>query len=391
MSDIADSPPSVHRSSDDKSRPGSHIRSLRCLPHLEEVMKAKSRVHAWVLSLMAATAFMPSAATAADAAPYVYVSGEDLLSLRGAAPNADAETRINGGKLRFFCSARPLSSIDMKLDALERCDSIRRISERAHQIEVARIAVGRGGCSSTVGREVEVRFAEAKRGTLFGENLKALLKFALDKAVGGAAPASVVVPSFSWCLLPPQKHVLQLDRAQLTITAQYAAAKNDEEAKVKVDEGVATAQMITGPKEHIFLSGDAVVRGANQVKWDAATRTLVAQDKPDQLYLGVNFMRGDIYARHDAWTTDRLVVKFLFQPSKKPFDSVGLALGYRFADGVFTLNDDADSGGFVVFAGAFWTRTDQLDAAGAVVGGKRERSWRVGVSYSLGTLLDWLK
>jgi hypothetical protein len=32
-----------------------------------------------------------------------------------------------------------------------------------------------------------------------------------------------------------------------------------------------------------------------------------------------------------------------------------------------------------------------LDASDAVVGGKRERSWRVGVSHRLDTLLDGIK
>lgn len=357
-------------------------------------MRAQSRVHVWALSLLAALALVPRAAIADEAAPYVYVSGENLPSLQSAPLDEEAETKINTGKLQFFCSATLLSSADVPAAKLDRCKSARRISEMADQVAVRRIAVGKTLCESVSGPKPEITFNEVKRRTMLGDGVNTLLGFVFDKLKASILPASAQPPSpppLQWCVSKPTIQLLQLDRAQLTITAKYLAPKSGQEAEVKVDDGVATVQIITGPKEHFFLSGDAVVRGANEVKWDAATRTLVAQDKPNQLYLGVNYMFGDVYARHDAWAKERFAIKFLLQPSKKPFDSVGLALGYRFADGIFAPGAPADSGGFMVFAGAFWTRTDQLDAAGAVVGGKRERSWRVGVSYSLGTLLDWLK
>lgn len=363
-------------------------------------MKTKHLAGFWALGLWAYCALPVQAASAAETMTYVYVSGEELPTLRGVPPSKDTETRINTGKLQFFCSKALLSSADFATATattaatLQRCESVRRISERTDQIEVRRIAVGDAQCASISGPQPEVTFKEDKRRTMFADGLKTLLGFAFkkitdapDKQVSSASPP----PPLQWCVSEPTRHLLQLDRSTLTISAQYPASKLKKEAEKKPEDQIATVQLITGPAEHFFLSGDAVVRGADEVKWDAATRTLVARDKPDQLYLGVNYMVGDVYAKHDAWSTDRFVYKLMFQPSKKPFDSVGLALGYRFADGIFSPGAAADNGGFMVFAGAFWTRTDQLDAAGAVVGGRRERSVRVGVSYSLGTLLEWLK
>lgn len=318
----------------------------------------------------------------------IYVTGLDLLALPAGVTTlgdltderwADAQK----GPLQFFCSqpgAAPVAQGDTQLPRVRRCDALRRITTALDEVQVVRLDVALDkSCKARLARDADVQFVEAKRSSLLGEQLKTVLEFVANKA-SEAPPA--LVPQKVWCP-DVRRYTLRHERALLTVKASYKGAA----------EGDAGASLVitTGPAEHLFLSGDAVVRGANEVKWDAGTRTLVARDKPEQLYLGFNYMVGDLFQKHDGASLQRLVFKVMVQPSRKPFDDFGVGVGYRFADGVFNLGDKQDNGGFMVFGGAFWTRNDALDDQGAVVKGKLTRSWRVGVSYSLDALLGWIK
>lgn len=336
-------------------------------------------------------AVLASGLAAGQGAPArIYVAGGDLDKMPAGAKLStltDEQWKaLQSGALGFFCSDRdePIGAGQDVIPAVQRCNPLRRISKPLEEIEVVRLNVGSPNCNAPLGREVAVTFDEAKRSTLIADNLRTVLKFVADKAgFGEAAPTTAMVPPPKmWCP-EPKRHQLIHTRSLLTMKAAYADAKEGD-ASVSL-------KMVTGPAEHAFLSGDAVLRGANEVKWDPATRTLVARDKPSQLYLGVNFMVGDLYEKHDSGSWNRMVLKLMVQPTRKPFDGFGVGLGYRFSDGVFTLADKQDNGGFMLFGGAFWTRGESVDANGTVGRGKLERSWRFGVSYSVDSLVGWLK
>jgi hypothetical protein len=226
---------------------------------------------------------------------------------------------------------------------------------------------------------------ETKRLTALASELKSIFKFVTKRQIGEEKKEPG--PPKTACLKIWGDIVLTEERATLKVSAPFppaAAAKADEKTEPP------SFNVITGSNEHFFISGDVIVDGAKQLKYDSDTKSITEKDKPNQIYLGINYMLGDLYSPADALSKDRIIIKGLLSPSKKPFDSFGIGLGYRFAEGIFDPENKANSG-FVVFVGSFWTKSDQLDGQTVSTDSTRKQSWRVGIGYSLGAALDWLK
>jgi hypothetical protein len=258
------------------------------------------------------------------------------------------------------------------------CLGQRAIGKAKTQLVVTQVLVAKdGNCSDLKGFGVEVK--EDKRETVVAAGLKELFK-AVSPTLS-TMNANALPPA--WCT-KSERFATTLDRSTLTVSA-----KTRDTPPV----AVATTSVQTGPTEHLFITGDLLVKGAKELKWDNATKTLSAREKADSLYVGINWMKGDVLSRQDAASMDRLVFKLSFLPTRKPFDSFGVGIGYRLSESVFTLDaNQAKDGGVMLFAGHFWTKSDALDAAGQPInGGKREKSWRLGISYSFDTLLGTLK
>lgn len=306
----------------------------------------------------------------------LYVSKLSLHEPLGASPTE--------GKLNYFCqkdfsqpragSHTPIDSIELPL---EPCANDRVLSHKDTVLRVVYVAKKEAmGCPTPA--DIVATVEEHARKTAAAAGFAAILEFVADKAKGMAA-ADAAVPQL--CLLPSEFRLVY-DRATADVSF---ALKSAPEQK-------ATKQLITGPTEHWFLSGDAIVKGAKELKYDTDKKAIFARDKPEQLYLGINWMVGDVYGRYDRLAKERLVGKVMLLPSRHPFDSVGLGLGYRFADGIFNSETGIQpTGGFMIFVGHFWTKNDEVDATGNVAQGGRSRSWRFGVSYGLDSLLGWLK
>ena len=250
-------------------------------------------------------------------------------------------------------------------------------------------------CPPADDKEIALGVKEASRKTAFALEATAIVTaFAAHDASGQKAfvapPAGDTPPPLA-CYVP-RTYLLTMPRATADLTAVVGANAADAlRAGNADDKDKAARELITGPTEHWFISGDAIVRGVKEIKYDSTAKTVVERDKPEQFYLGINWQWGDVLAREKAFSTNRLVGKVMFLPAKHPFDSVGVGLGYRFVDGVFSAQDGV-SGGLVLFGGHFWSKNDKVDATtGAVTQSGRSQSWRVGLSYDVSTLLGWLK
>ena len=151
-------------------------------------------------------------------------------------------------------------------------------------------------------------------------------------------------------------------------------------------------RVITGPAEHWFLSGDVLAKGASQLKYDFDTRAITHKDKPDQIYLGVNYMFGDVYGTLPGLDARRVVLKLVATPNKQ-LNSVGLGFGYRLPS-KFSFNtsktDSVDHSGVVIFVARLWTKGEGVSGTTVVDDNHRLASTRVGISYSIGTALAWL-
>jgi hypothetical protein len=297
--------------------------------------------------------------------------------------------RDNGGRK----SEAPLGGPRLlRIEGFKACTKDRTTSSqgdlvRVHQLYIDPAPDGES-CKAEPPHKILVK--ENKRQTVLADGAKKvvdLIKGKLlpqDKVSLAAAHSDPPKPVPVWCVASREERLMHT-RALL----DFKVRKDGKE------EGaiMASTEIVTGPPEHTFLSGDALPGGAKELRWDEAAKRLAAPKDPKQIYLGVNYMLGDLWGDYKAWDPkNRTTLKLMLSPSRRPFDSFGMGIGYRFADGVFTTGDSkAGDGGFMIFVGHFWTRSDGVDAAGApVAGGGRVKAWRIGVSYSLDTLLGWV-
>ncbi len=227
----------------------------------------------------------------------------------------------------------------------------------------------------------DLSITQAARKTAIQQNLNDFAKFLIDKnftpLAAAAAPSAPLLCTYVW------KDISLTDNVG-TVTIKAAAPK------ATGDSSSVTAVVITGKDEHWFLTGDAVVTSIKQLKYDTTTHSLTEQNVPSQLYLGINYMRGDLYTDVPGASWDRVVYKVMVAASKTPFNSIGLGLGYRFADGIFT-NEKTSNSGFEVWAGRFWTKEDQVTGTVVNTDSVYAGKWAFGISYSLGTLMNWIK
>jgi len=342
-------------------------------------------------------------------------------------PLASSDTRIKvGDNLLFYCAGSDFARVpgtdvssNVEPPQIASCRNDRVFDGIGTKITVVYVEKAAGVCPADLGLNLVP--TETARKTALAEGLTAVVKFAAKKSGFAGAPDGVAV----YCY-PSVSYVLQRDRATLqlavsvtepTAPAPAPAAAASAAAAVAPavraapalqppvaaampaavpaaasgDEEKASYVVLTGSKEHFFLSGDAIVRGAKELKYDSTTKGVYERNKPDQLYLGVNALWGDVYGRYGPFDWNRFAGKLLITPSKRPFDSVGLGVGYRFKDLTDATNGPVASGGAMLFVGHFWTKGDSSDNDGGASNGKRLQSWRVGLSYSLDTLLGWLQ
>lgn len=348
----------------------------------------------WVccaLAALACAAPVRAQSTAPDGAPVTIYA-----SLLGQ-PAWTKESKP-GDQLQFYCSDsfEPLSADNATYAGLGVCSNERLKATRGKTIEVRYVFVWTGtGCPSDPGDIVMLEATEVPRKTLLASELK--------EVVGAISSRNLVAMNFKLnldgapatskflCWLP-LAHVLQRERATVNMTVTVKATGDTKDVKNNYT-------LVTGPAEHWFVTGDAVVRGVKELKYDSTSKTVVERDKPQQFYVGFNYMLGDVLTKYPQLAGERVVVKLMLSPTKHPFDSIGAGVGYRLIDGVFQLPDGKSdnskgdvSGGLVLFVGHFWSKNDKVDAAtDAVAQSGRSQSWRVGLSYDVSTLLGWLK
>lgn len=218
-------------------------------------------------------------------------------------------------------------------------------------------------------------FKEVERPTAFAAGLNQILKalFESVKDVSGGPPVKIGASEANACVVSQVRKLKEL-RALASMTVSLPKGKDENE--------LSTHAFITGPREHFFISGDVITRKLSQLEFDRATNTVKEKEKPGLVYLGVNYMVGDVYLPAPGLSADRLVAKAMISAASKPLDSVGVGLGYRIGDFLFPTGGTKPQA-ILVYAGHYWTKGEN--------GGGRKNEWRVGLSFNVETFLGWVK
>lgn len=217
---------------------------------------------------------------------------------------------------------------------------------------------------------------EQRRQTQLASDLKTLLKLARALAMPAVeAPATIDCRR--------SEYTLKEVRARLSIGAQ---ATDNTTGEVAME---ASANLITGPREHLFLSTDVVLNKVSELKFNEESQRLELEEKPSKFLVGFNYMVGDLQSSSHSRLLDGLVVKLFVEASSRPRDSIGAALGYRFRSAkVAGLQLD----GFSPFVGVIRTEDDKVDQSTMeVVGSDSELEFVAGISLNLDKALEWVK
>lgn len=219
-------------------------------------------------------------------------------------------------------------------------------------------------------QKAKITFAESTRASRIATDLTTLIGILPDFAGRALAPQFAVTTKV---------YALELNRGTLAVSAALSAAKNPstatdgnagptpKPAPAKPESGadVLGVSLITGPREHLFLSADAGITSAKQISYDDNTRSLGPAKAPKEFFIGGNYALGDLYQDAGSnWARLRksLFIGALLEGSSQPFNQVGAVLGFRYLPFVtdFLAFDSVSP-----YAGIVWVQDESLEGAGA--------------------------
>lgn len=259
---------------------------------------------------------------------------------------------------------RLLEFIEKDPKKINKANNNRWLSKRDHKLKVYVLYEG-----ETL---PEIKFEEKYRETRFAQDLSTLAKLIMKMDILKAKKVSTKVKVIE------TSYNLRKNRALLTVSTRLK--KNKSELKEKIE-------ILTGKSEHWFLSADLQIKKASDLKYDADTHKLEPQETPEQFYLGINYMFGDALDEKQS-LLKQLFIKAMFKFSKKPLDSWGIALGYRFPRSKFFGLIDLSS--FSIFGGAAWSKIKEEKTDGSTES-KTDFQWIFGISLNLDKALGWIE
>jgi len=149
-----------------------------------------------------------------------------------------------------------------------------------------------------------------------------------------------------------------------------------------------TADLVTGPREHWFLSVDLPVNKISELKFNEMTGKIEPKEKPSNFLIGIDYMLGDLFDDSNSTWWGGLTPKLMAEASSTPRNSLGFGLGYRLRSIKLLGNLELDT--FSVFVGRIRSQEDKMAADGTVVHGTSYKNV-IGLSFNIDKALDYLK
>lgn len=393
------------------------------LTHLKLTATAKVSFTAMLIGIAAVVPSLAStdpAPAVTTAPPFDYCSGAQWLVTLDVTPPDAGSANLNRA-LSFstadktFTYPDPADKTKTKTGSI--CDALNSLkSDKGCKGEALQFIANQGYATKTskrwyshksdklrvllfyTGASPHLSLDEAPRSTQIEADLSSLLQSFLGK---GKALENIVCDSSDYSL--------QHERATLTVSADLASATTTPSTQSSQAQPAGTAGqgtkpssnsttgaksaggqavITTGPREHLYLSGDVAVNRLSELQFDQSSHELVPKDKPQRFLIGFNYLLGDIFAEpRDAWWQG-FAVKVFAEASGTPQNSIGAGLGYRLAPVTF-LSLSLDS--FSPFVAAIRTTDDTVTSSGAQGRGRTRMKFAWGISLNLDKALGWLK
>lgn len=218
------------------------------------------------------------------------------------------------------------------------------------------------------GKKAEIKIEEKKRKTKIAQDVSVLTKLVITYLTKGEAAGIA---------LTEKRFRLEKQNGTLLVSA---CLNRDEK---NLDQKEEKMEIITGPTEHWFLSADLIMLKMSKVKFVGDQGDIEPKETPKIFYLGVNWMIGDILKERQNLLKN-FFIKGMVKFSKKPLDSYGIGIGYRFPK-VKVLGVDISS--FSVFTALLWTKEQTEDKTKELT----KRQFQFGLSFNLDKALGWIK
>lgn len=233
-----------------------------------------------------------------------------------------------------------------------------------------------------------ISFKENKRESQLATDFATLMK--VGKAIADRKEIDLVPLRCA-----TQTYRLRHTRANLDVSAEIAAPTVVEAANAGTTPPKRSAKLTltTGPKEHWFLSADVPVRRLKDVKLGDGGG-IEPTETPTKFFVGLNYAIGDLFDDRPRGSlralTDNLVGRVMFEASKTPLESLGIALALR---GNYLSSMGLDFNVVSPFVGYVWTRPDPDEATPAIgePPAKFARTLQFGFSFNLTKALGWLQ
>jgi len=217
------------------------------------------------------------------------------------------------------------------------------------------------------GKNAEIKISESKRKTRIAQDVSTLTTLIV----------SLLARSGLTIAMEEKSLVLKHSSGKLDISVTV-----DKDIK-GVEKKEEKMEIITGPTEHWFLSADLITTKLSEVKFVSASGTIEPKETPKVFYLGLNWMIGDILKERQCFFK-HFFIKGMLQFSKKPLDSYGVGIGFRFPSfKVLGINSSA----FSVFAAMVWSK----EQIGEPLVNHTKRQVQFGISFNLDKGLGWIK
>ena len=261
-----------------------------------------------------------------------------------------------------------------------------------HRGQVVRVVVRR-----LPSQQCDVAFEELPRETQFAGDLGKLIR-----ALSPVAARAQASPEFD-----TKDYVLTRTRATLKITVTPKTRSTDEnvdtiraskqtptaaQAEMVLASEIAEAaeplraEVITGPREHLYLSTGVPFHSIDEFKLDDSGE-VVPKDVPKKFLIGVNWQVGDLLTSDHKNGFDGFSLGFQLQADSKPLTHAVLDVGYRLPESIYP---GTGLQFLTPFFGVQRSEQDRDNASGEV---EQHTVWQGvwGLSLNLDKALGWLK
>jgi hypothetical protein len=251
--------------------------------------------------------------------------------------------------------------LDAHGDSLAARSSLRWISTKGDKVEIYLLR--------SRGRQGRVDVKEDPRSTRLSSDFVTLAELA-QKIVAAAAfagqPSAPPIYSFTYreFVLAKTRATLKVVGSQLPEKTSHAVPDTASNRDTSSKPDSLTLSLITGPKEHFFLSANVANTTAHQFKYDETKQSLQPVAKPKEFFVGIDYTIGDILddskqSRLRSFR-DGLYVGLTLEGSSRPFNQLGVSLGFRHNPLGFVTFDAVSP-----YIAIIWARSDRLSGSPA--------------------------